>query len=155
MIGLIVFHCNLKLADLNPSEAKHNEQKRIRKWSQSVNWSVEKNRTDQFRTCSQSMAQVSQARVHISWGDSSPTTTFKAAAPSLLQFGSYAQKKWPLQEPITTELANFKRVLASCRFHRSVKISLFFGFISWHELRKSSTSKNQLVKLTELQILPC
>ena len=41
-------------------------------------------------------------------GDGSPTTILKAAAPIFLQFGSYVQQKWPLQEPITTELAAFK-----------------------------------------------
>ena len=43
-----------------------------------------------------------------SWGDSSPTTILKGAAPNLLQFGSYVKHEWPLQEPITTELAAFK-----------------------------------------------
>ena len=63
-----------------------------------------------------------------SWGDSSPTTILKAAAPNFLQFGSYVQKKWPRQEPTTPELAHFKRVLALCRFHRSVYfLDLFPG----------------------------
>ena len=43
-----------------------------------------------------------------SWGHNGPTTILKAAAPIFLQFSSYVQQKWPLQEPITTELAAFK-----------------------------------------------
>ena len=31
------------------------------------------------------------------------------------------------------------------------QISLFFGFISWHKLRQSSTSKNQLANLQNLK----
>ena len=44
---------------------------------------------------------------------------------------------------------------SECLPHVFSQISLFFGFILWQDLRKSSTSKNLLVKLTELKSLTC